>query len=186
MADDENDEDLRVAKAQQGDVRAFESLVREHYGAVYGVARGITGRDGYAEDATQEAFVRAWRALPNFRGDSAFSTWLHRIATNVSLTLVSRRKDKASSEIPDRASTATSPEFRLEDRQRLTVVRETMNGLPPDARAAFVLRDVQGLSYDEIASTLDISLAAVKSRIYRARQTVAEALKAYDLQGSAV
>ena len=175
MADDVRTMDPRVDKARQGDVAAFEQLVREHYGAVYAVARGITGRDGDAEDATQDTFVRAWRAMPTFRGDAKFSTWLHRIATNVSLTLVTRRKDKATNDIPDSASMATSPEARMEDRERLSIVHSTMEQLPADARAAFVLRDVQGLTYDEIAETLGISLSAVKSRIFRARQTIADA-----------
>ena len=186
MADDVRTIDPRVDKARQGDVAAFEQLVREHYGAVYAVARGITGRDGDAEDATQDTFVRAWRAMPTFRGDAKFSTWLHRIATNVSLTLVTRRKDKATDDIPDSASMATSPESRLEDRERLSIVHSTMEQLPADARAAFVLRDVQGLTYDEIAETLGISLSAVKSRIFRARQTIADALRTFDMQGSSV
>lgn len=176
-------DDQLVGEARAGDVAAFEDLVRRHYAEVYGVTKGICGRDSDAEDATQDTFVRAWRALPSFRGDSAFATWLYRIATNVSLTMVTRRREAATDEIPDRASHASAPDARLEDRERLGVVRTVMDDLPPDARAAFVLRDIRGLSYDEIAETLDISLSAVKSRIFRARRAVAEALATYDRQG---
>lgn len=183
VAPDAGADDNLVNSARDGDVAAFEQLVRLHYAQVYGVARGILGRDTDAEDATQDTFVRAWRALPSFRGDSEFTTWLYRIATNVSLTMVKRRRDAATNKIPDRGTRATAPDARLEDRERLAVVQQIMDGLPADARAAFVLRDIQGLTYEHIAETLDISLAAVKSRIFRARRALADGLSAYDQVG---
>ncbi len=177
--------DELVDRARAGDVSAFEALMRVHYGRVLGVTRGICGRDSDAEDAAQDTFVRAWRALPGFRGDSAFSTWLYRIATNVSLTLVTRRREAATDVIPEQPTVADAPEERMLDAERLTVVRRTLDGLSPDARAAFVLRELEGLTYDEIAEALDITLSAVKSRIFRARQAIADALRDHDRVGGA-
>lgn len=169
-----------VERARGADATAFEELIRRNYGLVFSVCRGVCGREADAEDAAQDTFVRAWRALPTFRADSAFSTWLYRIATNVSLSLVTRRKDTAAETVPERADLSSSPEGQVEGLERVGVVRRALDDLSDDARAAFVLRDVNGLSYDEIAETLEISLSAVKSRIFRARQAVADALAAHD------
>lgn len=174
---------LVLQRAQAGDVGAFEELVRLHYGKVFGVCLGVCGNRSDAEDAAQDAFVRAWRALPSFRGDSAVSTWLYRIATNVSLTLISRRRESVSDDVPERPDVTESPEGQFEGMERIGVVQQTLQQLTPDARAAFILRDIEGLSYDEIAQNLDITLSAVKSRIFRARQAVADALAAHDRDG---
>ena len=169
-----------LARARGGDVGAFEEVIRRNYGMLFSVARGICGRDADAEDAVQETFVRAWRALATFRGDSQVSTWLYRIATNTSLSLVTRRKEGVSSDVPDRPDPTSSPDGTVEGMERVAVVQRALADLSEDARAAFVLRDVQGLPYEEIAETLDVSLSAVKSRIFRARQAVADALSAHD------
>lgn len=175
-----------MARAQRGDVGAFEELIRRTYGLVLSVCRGVCGSGGEAEDAAQETFVRAWRALPGFRGDAAVTTWLYRIATNVSLTAVRRRRPTAQpDELPDIADVRDDPSATAEGFERVAVVRAALAELSDDARAAFVLRDVEGLSYDDIADALGISLGAVKSRIFRARQHIAGALQAYDVGAAA-
>lgn len=185
MADDEKstiatDERRLLERAQGGDVGAFEDIVRLHYRNVYGVAMGICGNAGDAEDAAQETFVRAWRAIGGFRGDARIGTWLYRIATNVTLSLVGRRRDVPTDDVPDAPSDIGAPERRLEGRERLAVLQQALETLTPDARATFVLRDVEGLSYEEIAAALETTVSAVKSRLFRARRTVAEALASHD------
>lgn len=175
------DEQLLVDRARRGDVAAFETLVRGHHRRMYAVAFRIVRNATDAEDATQDAFVRAWRALPNYRGDAKFSTWLYRITTNVALNKVTRRREHASDEIPERVSTAADPARRVTDAERLDIVLAALDTLTPEQRATYLLRDVEGLAYEDIAEALGISLSAVKSRLFRARQDLAQALAAYDL-----
>lgn len=169
-----------VARAQDGDVSAFETLVRTHHRRAFAVALRITQDPTDAEDCTQDAFVRAWRALPGYRRDAAFSTWMYRIVTNVALNHVTRRRERARGDVPDVHDPTDQPESRSVHRERLDVVVGALGTLTPEQRAVYVLRDVEGLSYDDIATTLQISLAAVKSRLFRARQDIAAVLAAYD------
>lgn len=169
-----------VERAQRGDVTAFEELVRRHHGRVRAVALRVTNDAADADDCTQEAFLRAWRALPSFRLDAAFSTWLYRIVTNVALNLVTRRRERPRDDVPEVVDVTDAPEARSVGRERLDVVVRAMDELTPEQRAVFVLRDVEGLSYDDVAGALDITLPAVKSRLFRARQEIAAALARYD------
>jgi RNA polymerase sigma-70 factor (ECF subfamily) len=167
------DDQVLVQAAQDGDLDAFELLVRRHQPAVYRVALRLLGSEADAHDATQETFVRAWRALPRFLGRSAVSTWLYRIVTRCSFDLIASRE--VSARLADAApapAASSDPAQAAEYRERLGAVTDAIARLPADQRAAFVLREFEGLSYDEIAQVLETSVAAVKGRIHRARLAV--------------
>ncbi|MDQ6822071.1 MAG: sigma-70 family RNA polymerase sigma factor [Actinomycetota bacterium] len=167
------DDRILLAAAQEGDVDAFEELVRRHQAAVYRVAMRMLGSRADAQDATQETFVRAWRALPRFRRGSVVSTWLYTIVTRRCLDLIAGRKPTAPFDTLELQS-QTDPARAAEERERLRAVTRAIGGLPPDQRAALILREFEGLSYQEVADVLNSSLAAVKGRIHRARLTVIE------------
>ncbi len=150
---------------------AFEVLVRRHQGGVYRVALRLLGCDADAEDATQETFVRAWRGLARFRGESAVSTWLYRIVTNRSLNVIAARRPAESLDL-DLPSVGSDPAEIAEQRERFAAVARHVASLPPEQRVALVLRDFEGLSYEEVAAVLEVSVAAVKGRIHRARLSV--------------
>lgn len=157
--------------AQDGDLEAFEALVRRHQAAVYRVALRLLGSDADAHDATQEAFLRAWRALGRFHGRSAVSTWLYRIVTRRCLDVIAARRTSAA--LPDTArDPRAGPAEAAERRERLRAVTAAIAELPGEQRAALVLREFEGLSYEEVAEVLDITVPAVKSRIHRARLAV--------------
>jgi RNA polymerase sigma-70 factor, ECF subfamily len=160
-----------VDAARAGDVEAFEVLVRRHQGGVYRVAVRLLGSDADAQDATQETFVRAWRGLGRFRGESAVSTWLYRIVTNRCLNVIVARRPAESLD-PALPSVGSDPAAIAEQRERFAAVAREVASLPPEQRAALVLRDFEGLSYEEVAAALEVSVAAVKGRIHRARLSV--------------
>jgi RNA polymerase sigma-70 factor, ECF subfamily len=176
----EPDDAELVARARDGDVAAFEELVRRHRDVAYRVALRICRRPAAAEDVAQDALVRAWRALSEFRGDARFSTWLYRIVTNLALNEVTRRRE-VGSEPPEQAAPAVDdPAARTEEGDRLGTVLDALDALTPDQRACLVLREVEQLSYEEIAEVLDVTVPAVKGRLFRARQELASALADYD------
>lgn len=175
------DDAALVARARDDDdVAAFEELVHRHRDRAYRVALRITRHPGDAEDIAQEALVRAWRGLPDFRGDARFSTWLFRIVTNLALNRVARRREHASDEVPEPAEPTLDPAARTEDAERLGAALAALETLTPDQRACYVLREIEGLSYDELAEVLGISVASVKGRLFRARQELTAALARYD------
>lgn len=157
-----------VDAARAGDVDAFEVLVRRHEGRVYRVALRLLGSDADAQDATQETFVRAWRGLGRFRGESAISTWLFRIVTNRCLNVIVARRPVEGLDL-DLPLVGGDPAEIAEQRERFAAVARSVVSLPPEQRAALVLRDFEGLSYEEVAAALGVSVAAVKGRIHRAR-----------------
>jgi RNA polymerase sigma-70 factor (ECF subfamily) len=165
------DDRILVQAAQDGDLDAFEALVRRHQPAIYRVALRMLGSETDAQDATQETFVRAWRALPRFRHDSVLTTWLYRIVTRRCLDLIAARR-------PTDPLTDTQPNPRLdpvhtaEQRARLQAVARAIAKLPGDQRAALILREFEGLSYDQVADALNTSVPAIKGRIHRARLAV--------------
>nr|WP_223807104.1 sigma-70 family RNA polymerase sigma factor [Lysobacter psychrotolerans] len=165
-----SDERELVAAASRGEVAAFETLYRRHVGRVLGViGRLVGGHGARAEDLAQEAFVRAWQALPAFRFESAFSTWLHRLAVTTALMeLRSRRSrpqfdDDEAFELlgsPDSAGHATALSMDLE---------RAVATLPPRARAVLVLYDVEGWKHEEIAAELGMAVGSSKAQLHRAR-----------------
>jgi len=131
----------------------------------------MLGSDADAQDAAQDAFVQAWRGLEGFRGASSVSTWLYRIVTNRCLNMIASRRPTAAidSDLPSRLG---DPPEVVESRERFSAVLRAVSALPVDQRAALVLRDFEGLSYEEIAHVLEVSVGAVKGRIHRARLSV--------------
>lgn len=165
------EDSILVRAAQNGDVDAFEELVRRYQTSIYRVALRMLGSGADAQDAVQETFVRAWRALPRFRHDSAISTWLYRIVTRRALDrIASRRSTGTLDEVEVEAG--PDPAQAAEHQERLRAIRRAIAKLPPDQRAALVLREFEGLSYQEVAQVLGASVPAVKTRIHRARLTI--------------
>jgi RNA polymerase sigma-70 factor (ECF subfamily) len=164
-----------VVRAQNGDTRAFERLYQAHAGRVLGLARRMIGPD-LAGEITQDVFVRVWERLPTFRGDSLFTTWLHRLTVN--LVLQDRRSrgrrearefGSADLEIYGRTARRSMPGTRVD-------LERAIAALPEKARRVLVLRDVEGYKYDEIARMTGVSLGTVKAQIHRARGLVKDAL----------
>ncbi len=162
------DDRVLVDAARAGDLDAFEVLVRRHQAPVYRVALRMVGNITDAEDVAQETFVQAWRSLARFHGDSALATWLYRIATNRSLDLLAKRRPSVELD-ESRGDPDLDPAAVLARRERTTGVMDAVRALPADQRAALVLREFEGLSYEQIGDVLGISLPAVKGRIHRAR-----------------
>lgn len=170
-----------VARARDGDPDAFDALVREHAAPLYRLLARILGDPAAAEDVAQECFVRAWRALPSFRGEAKFSTWLYRIAVNEGnryLSRASRREvlpyDDVLLDVPDlRAETAELAEAG-ELREQL---ERLLAELPPHYRVAVVLRDVEGFSNEESAELLELDLRNFKSRLHRGRMALRRRLE---------
>ena len=161
---------ILLQAAQDGDPDAFEALVRRHQAAVYRVAFRMLGSEVDAQDATQDTFVRAWRGLERFRRESAVSTWLYRIVTRRCLDVISARRPIEDLKIERDAG--VDPADTAEQRERLRAVTRAIAGLPGEQRAALVLREFEGLSYDQLADVLNTSVPAVKGRIHRARLAV--------------
>jgi RNA polymerase sigma-70 factor (ECF subfamily) len=165
------DDRILVEAAQAGDPDAFEALVRRYQGPVYRTALRILGSRADAEDVSQDTFVRAWRSLARFRGDSAVATWLYRIVTRRCLDLIAARRRTEALD-PDQLGTGPDPPASAEQRERLRAIARHIQALPPDQRAALVLREFEGLSYDQVAQALGTTVPAIKGRIHRARLTV--------------
>ena len=164
-----------VAAAGAGSREAFDELIRRHYAAILKLARVLTGGRGDADDLAQEVFVRAWRSLRGFRGDSSFRTWLHRVAINVVRTSqakearLTRLFVKRSKEDEPFDPPAAGEPFDAALARRQAIDR-ALAALPGELRVAVTLRDLQGLDYKEIAALLKLPIGTVESRIFRARQ----------------
>lgn len=177
MSEDAGERDGQlVVLARGGNEHAFELLVRRHQGHTYRLALRMLGNHDDADDAAQEAFLQAWRGLSSFRADAAFGTWLYRIAMNECLRLLSRRREIA--ELPvEIVDPTASPEEMLAAKQIVAAVKAGVAGLTPEQRAPWVLREVEGLTYEEIADVLALTVAAVKARLHRARLHIADAVR---------
>lgn len=169
---------LDLAKA--GDRAAFSELVRIHQDEVYTLAVRLVSDRDLAADVSQEAFVRAWRALPNFRGDAKFSTWIHRITVNVAWTQRRKQRKHRADSIDDAftepPSDSISPERAAESAAVQGRLRAALQDLPVPIRAVVVLKDVYGWTHGEIAEHLDITVAAAKVRLHRGRKQLRQQL----------
>lgn len=171
-----------IARAQKGDRAAFAALVRAHQDEVYTLARRLVGDPHLASDVAQEALIRAWRALPKFRGDARLSTWLYRITVNTSWTHKERANRHATSSIdehydiaaPEGADHPVVAGEMLELRRRL---RAALDRLPEGQRQVVVMKDIHGWSHAEIAEATGISVTAAKVRLHRARARLAKDLE---------
>ena len=163
------DPDPLIGRARAGDRAAFEQLVRDNERRVRAVLTGLLDDRRDIEEAAQDVFVQVWRALPTFRGDAAVSTWLYRIAVNEALQRRRRPAHRTVELIEAHAPESPDPEVQ---RGLLAAIR----ALPDDQRAALALRDLEGLSNQEVADALDLTVEAAKSRIHRARLQVREKL----------
>ncbi len=169
---DQIDDAILVQAAQSGDIAAFEQIVRRHQPAVYRVALRMLGSRADAEDVTQDTFVRAWRSLDRFRAQSALNTWLYRIVTRRCLDALAARRTTEQLDAASTESAEGEPAGIVEQREQLEAVKRAIAGLPADQRAALVLREFEGLSYDELADVLGTSVASIKGRLHRARLSV--------------
>ena len=170
-----------VRRVQGGELDAFEELVHAHEKTVYNLALRMTGNPQDAEDMAQEAFLKAYRSLPEFRGESKFSVWLYRIVSNVCLDHLRKQSRRPSSsltmedddgeeqqfDVPDESA---SPEKLLEQKLTREAVQRGLNQLPDEQRQILLLRELRGLSYEEIGEALGLEAGTVKSRIFRARK----------------
>lgn len=168
---DDADERALVGAAARGEVAAFETLYRRHAGRVHGViVRLVGGHGARAEDLTQEAFVRAWQALPAFRFESAFSTWLHRLAVNTALMeLRSRRSRPHDAGDDDAVELLRSTDSAGHTTALSLDLERAVATLPPRARAVLVLYDVEGWKHEEIAAELGMAVGSSKAQLHRAR-----------------
>jgi len=188
MSDREIDQQL-VERAQRGDKQAFELLVAKYQRKLGRLLSRFIRDPAEVEDVAQEAFIKAYRALPSFRGESAFYTWLYRIGINTAknyLVAMGRRaptttefdsEDAENFEDGDYLRDVNTPENELMSKQIAKTVNETMESLPEELRTAIVLREIDGLSYEEIATVMSCPIGTVRSRIFRARETIAERLR---------
>lgn len=188
MSDREVDQQL-VERVQRGDKRAFDLLVTKYQRKLGRLLSRFIRDPSEVEDVTQEAFIKAYRALPNFRGDSAFYTWLYRIGINTAknhLVAMGRRaptstemdaEEAESLESGDQLRDLNTPENQMMSRQVGDTVNQTLQELPEELRTALTLREIEGLSYEEIATAMQCPVGTVRSRIFRAREAVAAKLK---------
>ena len=186
MTASETDQKL-VQRAQRGDLRAFDLLVLKYQGRISALVSRYLSDSGDVEDVTQEAFIKAYRALERFRGDSAFYTWLYRIAANAAKNhLVAKgRRPRSDASIEDAEafdefglnSDSGSPEAIAMGDELVGVVDAAMHALPEELRAALTLRELEGLSYDDIAEVLGCPVGTVRSRIFRAREAIDERVR---------
>lgn len=170
-----NEQEL-ILRTQEGDETAFEALVRLYDKKVYTLCRRMCISEEDAQEAAQDAFLAVWRAIGAFRQESSFSTWLYRLATNACIDLLRRNKRSGGSvslddeeTAPELVDTRPLPQQELERRETQRLIEDGLRALPEDYRAILLLREVQGLSYAEIAEVTQLELGTVKSRISRGR-----------------
>ena len=187
MGENELDRAL-VERVQNGDKRAFDLLVRKYQHKVIGLVSRYANNHAEAEDIAQDAFVRAWRAIGSFRGDSAFYTWMYKIAVNTAknhLVAMGRRPPSGDIDAEDavfvpgseRMHETATPEREMMRQQVEQTVFSAVQALPEELRTAITLREVDGLSYEEIAEAMDCPIGTVRSRIFRAREAIDEKLR---------
>ena len=178
-----------VERTQRGDKRAFELLVEKYHRRLARLLARLVRDPGEVEDVVQEAFIKAYRALPSFRGDSAFYTWLYRIGINTAKNylMAAGRRAPTSTEVEAEVAEGydggeplrdiNTPESLLLSKEIATTVNATIDALPEELRSAIQLRELEGMSYEEIAKLMDCPIGTVRSRIFRAREAIAERLR---------
>lgn len=178
-----------VVRVQKGDKAAFDLLVRKYQHRIAKLVSRYVSNRAEIDDVTQEAFIKAWRAIKGFRGDSAFYTWLYRIAINTAknyLVALGRRPLSADMETEEAESSAAvninlrdtaTPERHLLADEIARTVERSLAALPEDLRSAITLREIDGLSYEEIAEVMDCPIGTVRSRIFRAREAIDKELQ---------
>lgn len=168
-----------VFQAQQGDRNAFGEIVRRHYQGVVRVVYRMCGDTALAEDATQEAFIRAWVNLPSFQPNAPLRSWLYRIAINAALDVLRRKPEESLEEnqVAMVTDQAAGPETALIEKEHVALVQQAVKSLPEASRSVLVLREYGDLPYQEIASVLDIPVGTVMSRLNYARNRLREILK---------
>lgn len=178
-----------VLRAQRGDKKAFELLVTKYHRKVGRLLSRMIRDQAEIEDVTQEAFIKAYRALPSFRGESAFYTWLYRIAINTAKNYLAtlKRRPVLSTEYEDEDGDTldsaalvpdmNTPETEMMNRQIVTTVNQAVDALPEELRTAITLREMEGLSYEDIAAMMNCPIGTVRSRIFRAREAIATRLR---------
>ncbi len=188
MGEKEVDQQL-VERVQRGDKHAFNLLVNKYQRKLGRLISRFVRDPAEAEDVTQDAFIKAYRALPSFRGESAFYTWLYRIGINTAKNHLLANKRRAPTNTPfdtddaesfedaEQLHEVTTPENELMSKQVVNVVQASLQQLPEDLRSALTLREIEGLSYEEIANVMNCPVGTVRSRIFRAREAIAENLR---------
>ena len=183
-----NVDQLLVERVQKGDKRAFDLLIQKYQHRIVSLVSRYVSDPSEAQDVAQEAFIKAYRAIKRFRGDSAFYTWLYRIAINTAKNwIVAKNRRPPSSDIDavdaeqygisDRLRETATPENELLREEIERTVFATIANLPEDLRTAIMLREMDGMSYEEIATTMECPIGTVRSRIFRAREAIDEKLK---------
>ncbi len=175
----DHDDDELVRRTLAGDLAAFEALVTRHGPVVHRVAARIVGPEE-AEDVSQDALLRAFHRLGRYRGEGTFRSWLLQIAHNTAITALRRRTEPVddATVLEERPAGERLPADRLEQRERLDRLSVKLRLLRPEHRSVLVLRDVEGLSYEEVARVTDMPLGSVKGRLHRARAELVELLRA--------
>ncbi len=192
MTDQADADALLVDRAKRGEVSAFEMLVVKYQRRIERLVSRMVRDADLVQDIAQETFIRAYRALPQFRGDSAFYTWLYRIAVNTAKkALVERKRDplinesslvstddgEEPSRVENELSDGSTPESLLASKEIAATVNAAIDALSEDLRQAIVLREIEGLSYEEIADVMNCPIGTVRSRIFRAREAIASKLR---------
>lgn len=181
-----------VARAVAGEQHAYELLVIKYQRRITRLAAHMVRDAELAQDVAQETFIRAWRALHQFRGEAQFSTWLHRIAVNTAkralmnrarspvlteAALQAGREDDETSPVERESISETTPESELAAREIAAAVQDALSALPEDLRRAITLREIEGLSYEDIAQTMNCPIGTVRSRIFRAREAISARIR---------
>ena len=181
------DADL-VLRAQNGSTEAFESLVTRYRGRIYAMTMNMTGNDADAWDLSQEVFIKAWRKLPEFERRSQFYTWLYRIANNTVIDWIRKKKIQGAefndelghapaAGAPTTPRTAPAPDHAILNQETGARIREALDQLSPEHRAVILLKEIDGLSYQEIADTVGCAIGTVMSRLFNARKRLQEMLR---------
>ncbi len=176
-----------LTKARQGDVRAFEELTSGYYTKVYNICARMLNNPDDASEQAQETFIKAFKYIKDFKGNSTFSTWIYRIATNTCLDFIRKNKNKSTLSIEQETfeevtikdrlySSSPGPEVIAEINEQKAAIKKAMSEMNEKNRVIIVLRDFMGLSYDQISETLETPVGTVKSRISRARSELRELL----------